>query len=223
MPASQAILLATYRALSLLPASYLPSDLTIPPLIAASVPRPHVNGVQSVKALPHMPVVSTPASPLGSRAPSPSRNPPSPLPAINVPLFKYAWLALAGISTPADAAGFLDPHMTVALNLFPEQIKVTNGELFDRPVCFREGSEMAKLILLFADVNLLAAPALGMPNIKHVVAVVCGTGTVGRTISVGHAGGKGVRQLPLEDVAVSRGWGYMWVLPCSSNHKELRP
>ena len=60
-----------------------------------------------------------------------------------------------------------------------------------------------------ADVNLLAAPALDVPSIKHVVAVVCGTGTVGRTIRVGHASGKGVRQLPLEDVAVSRGWGYM--------------
>ena len=60
--------------------------------------------------------------------------------------------------------------------------------------------------------NLLAAPALDLPGIKHVVAVVCGTGTVGRTIRVGQAGSSAagqVRRLPLEDVAVSRGWGYM--------------
>lgn len=64
--------------------------------------------------------------------------------------------------------------------------------------------------------NLLAAPALDLPGIEHVVAVVCGTGTVGRTIRVGQAGPSSnghtdnkVRKLPLEDVAVSRGWGYM--------------
>jgi len=65
---------------------------------------------------------------------------------------------------------------------------------------------------------LLAAPALDLPGIAHVVAVVCGTGTVGRTIRVGQAGPSNhgiaeVRRLPLEDVAVSRGWGYMLVLP----------
>jgi hypothetical protein len=57
------------------------------------------------------------------------------------------------------------------------------------------------------------------------VAVVCGTGTVGRTIRIdkiqsaesspsleGVDKTKGVgklRQLPLEDVAVARGWGYL--------------
>jgi hypothetical protein len=59
-----------------------------------------------------------------------------------------------------------------------------------------------------------------------VVAVVCGTGTVGRTIRIDKvetaqsspdllgvdASAKSVgklRQLPLEDVAVARGWGYL--------------
>jgi hypothetical protein len=72
----------------------------------------------------------------------------------------------------------------------------------------------------------LAAPALDIPGVDHVVAVVCGTGTVGRTIRIdkvqsaesspGLEGvdskAKGVgklRQLPLEDVAVARGWGYL--------------
>jgi hypothetical protein len=63
--------------------------------------------------------------------------------------------------------------------------------------------------------------------VDHVVAVVCGTGTVGRTIRIdkiqsaesspsleGVDKTKGVgklRQLPLEDVAVARGWGYLYV------------
>jgi hypothetical protein len=77
------------------------------------------------------------------------------------------------------------------------------------------------------DVNILAAPALDIPGVDHVVAVVCGTGTVGRTIRIDkiHSAesspslegvdktksvGK-LRQLPLEDVAVARGWGYLYV------------
>lgn len=73
---------------------------------------------------------------------------------------------------------------------------------------------------------MLAAPALDLPGVEHVVAVVCGTGTVGRTIRVdkvpsahsspglegvngGGQGSRKVRQLPLEDVAVARGWGYL--------------
>ena len=77
---------------------------------------------------------------------------------------------------------------------------------------------------------MLAAPALDLPGVDHVVAVVCGTGTVGRTIrfdkvasaqsspglegvdgTPSHSGRK-VRQLPLEDVAVARGWGYLYVM-----------
>lgn len=73
---------------------------------------------------------------------------------------------------------------------------------------------------------MLAAPALDLPGVDHVVAVVCGTGTVGRTIRVdkvqsaqsspgldgvdaGPQVPRKVRQLPLEDVAVARGWGYL--------------
>jgi hypothetical protein len=79
---------------------------------------------------------------------------------------------------------------------------------------------------LIVDVNILAAPALDIPGVDHVVAVVCGTGTVGRTIRIDKAqtaqsspGLEGIdgpsksigklRQLPLEDVAVARGWGYL--------------
>lgn len=78
-----------------------------------------------------------------------------------------------------------------------------------------------------ADVNLLAAPALHLSGIDHCVAVVCGTGTIGRTIRVrdhtvqlppsppgdsfapNETKPQRRQGLPLEDVGVSRGWGYM--------------
>ena len=59
------------------------------------------------------------------------------------------------------------------------------------------------------DVNLLAAPAFEIPGIQHVLAVVCGTGTVGRTLAIQRDPSAKTRQLPLNDVAVSRGWGYL--------------
>lgn len=55
--------------------------------------------------------------------------------------------------------------------------------------------------MLWKDVNLLAAPAIDLPGIDHVIALVAGTGTVGRVIKVGDK----KRGLPLEDVAMSRG------------------
>lgn len=64
---------------------------------------------------------------------------------------------------------------------------------------------MTQLIRVWKDVNLLAAPALDLPDIDHVIALVAGTGTVGRAIKVGDK----KRGLPLEDVAMSRGWGYL--------------
>ncbi|ORX37403.1 hypothetical protein BD324DRAFT_579474 [Kockovaella imperatae] len=187
IPASQAILLATYRALARLPPTHVPANLAIPPalLANASPVNGHASNGTHGKPVPHLPTVSVPATPRASRPPSPTASRPStPLPPLNVPVFRYAWLALAGISTAFDSEAFV-PHVSNVLNLAPAQIKVTN------------------------DVNLLAAPALDMPNIKHVVCVVCGTGTVGRTIRVARAVTSGPRQLPLEDVAVSRGWGYM--------------
>ena len=45
-----------------------------------------------------------------------------------------------------------------------------------------------------------------MPDVDHVVAVVCGTGTVGRTLRIG---GDSENGLPLVDVAISRGWGHL--------------
>jgi len=59
-------------------------------------------------------------------------------------------------------------------------------------------------------VNLLAAPALELTGITHAVAVVCGTGTVGRTIAVTSPRSLGgAKTLPLEDIGVSRGWGFL--------------
>ena len=67
--------------------------------------------------------------------------------------------------------------------------------------------------------NLLAAPALEFSGITHVAAVVAGTGTVGRTIRIDQSvlgektGGSTthsqIRELPLEDIGVARGWGYV--------------
>ncbi|WVW82505.1 hypothetical protein I302_104516 [Kwoniella bestiolae CBS 10118] len=112
----------------------------------------------------------------------------SKLPNLNIPIFQYAWLGLAGVNCESDAKGFMS-HATGALCLTQDRIKLSN------------------------DVNLLAAPALDIPGIDHVVAVVAGTGTIGRTIRVSpkisdqppskKAG------LPLEDVAIARGWGYL--------------
>jgi len=71
------------------------------------------------------------------------------------------------------------------------------------------GSTVQAWSVLMSDVNLLAAPALVLPDIRHVVAVVCGTGTVGRTLRIRELRPNEPKQLPLEDVAVSRGWGYL--------------
>jgi hypothetical protein len=102
------------------------------------------------------------------------------------------------MTTPADATAFT-PFVSNVLCTAPERISMTN------------------------DVNLLAAPALHLSGIAHCVAIVCGTGTIGRTIRVqehaaqlppsppvdGQPETRKRRGLPLEDVGVSRGWGYM--------------
>ncbi|KAK4689141.1 hypothetical protein P7C73_g970, partial [Tremellales sp. Uapishka_1] len=89
------------------------------------------------------------------------------------------------------------PHAVKALGVERERIKITN------------------------DVNLLAAPAFNLPRLAHVVAVVAGTGTVGRTMKVNRhhnslgnptcslSADCGLVDLPLEDEAVSRGWGHI--------------
>ncbi|KAK8866105.1 hypothetical protein IAR55_001256 [Kwoniella newhampshirensis] len=202
--AAQSILLATYRALSLLPRSYLPNEFTIPslslPLTPAFTSPPKAPSTRSHLDLlshpvaHHLAVSSNPGSPLPSRPTTPSPARPPMLPNLNLPIFRYAWLGLAGISCEADGTAF-GAVAANALGMSEDRVKVTN------------------------DVNFLAAPALDWPEVDHVVAVVAGTGTVGRTIRVASpssgASASGTdaegkhRGLPLEDVAVSRGWGYL--------------
>lgn len=153
-------------------------------------------------------LISTPSSPFNSRPSSP-RLPP--LPPLDAPLFRYVWLGLAGISADSDAIAFL-PTVLKNLNTEQERVKITNGESFSP---FSIDVTRAEV----TDVNLLAAPALNLPGIQHVAAVVCGTGTVGRTIEIAQKEstdvvlsekGRGkVKGLPLTDVGVSRGWGWL--------------
>lgn len=124
-------------------------------------------------------------------------------------LFAYCWIALAGIQTEEDSEKF-KPYLSNALRVPSERIFAGN------------------------DVNLLAAPALLLSGIDHVIGLVCGTGTGLRTIKVEHkaelppsppveardavdpVNGEvsrpstpKVRNLPIEDAGQTRGWGYM--------------
>ncbi|BEJ16792.1 hypothetical protein CspHIS471_0601930 [Cutaneotrichosporon sp. HIS471] len=176
--AADRILEATYRALALLPASYLPEGFSAP-----------VGGTSAIPVDIRMRVESPP--------PSGYNTPRAKWSSMTEPLFQHCWIALAGMTTPSDATAFI-PFVSKVLCTAPERISMTN------------------------DVNLLAAPALHLSGIEHCVAVVCGTGTIGRTIRVQEHAAKlppsppidGMpekkrRGLPLEDVGVSRGWGYM--------------
>nr|ODN87479.1 hypothetical protein L203_03256 [Cryptococcus depauperatus CBS 7841] len=220
--AVQSLLLATYRALAQLPPTMLPSDLVIPPLepvLGSHLPftqlaqnqlptppssvgsasfaqqylppvmNPIAHGHQ--QSLASLPLSLHPAnlSPNSSRPTTPATVEPrlqprghtrTKLPPINTPIFRSAWLGLAGISCRADEEAFARV-IAAPLGLDESRVKVTN------------------------DVNLLAAPALSL-HMDHVLALVAGTGTVGRTIKVREGRRRG---LPLEDVAVVRGWGYL--------------
>lgn len=122
-------------------------------------------------------------------------------------LFAYCWIALAGMTTVQDAEVF-KPYISNAMHVPIERIFMGN------------------------DVNLLAAPALHLSGIDHVIGLVCGTGTCARTIKVEHKAElppsppveardalgdlqssrsptPQVRNLPIEDAGVTRGWGYM--------------
>ncbi|OXG27048.1 hypothetical protein C360_06740 [Cryptococcus neoformans Bt15] len=161
-----------------------------PPSASSSSSSSYSLGPSSSPSTSHSSPTSIPSSHLSSyptltdkSISTPHPRNPTPrmrLPSLNVPVFQYAWLALAGISCRADEEAFGKVACRV-LGLDMERLKVTN------------------------DVNLLAAPALDLPGIDHVLALVAGTGTVGRTIKVGMK----ERGLPLEDVAMSRGWGYL--------------
>ena len=131
VPAMQAILLATYRALALLPPTHTHPNLQIPllpdsPLSSsakwdssppkASQPCPHA----------HLGHISLPASPYTTRPGSPSGLRATPLPPLGEPLFQFVWLALAGISMPADGNMFM-PHVLKGLCVSEERVKITNG------------------------------------------------------------------------------------------------
>ncbi|KAL7419286.1 hypothetical protein Q5752_006123 [Cryptotrichosporon argae] len=150
-------------------------------------------------ALAQLPPSHLPASfhlpPSALATPHPSRS-PSPEEAVArtdvLPpgLLMYAWLALAGVTTEEDGLGFGEA-VRGALGLPADRVKVTN------------------------DVILLAAPGITL-GVQHIVTVVCGTGTVGRTIRVmppqvlaSSSDEDNACALPLKDVGVARGWGYM--------------
>ncbi|WVF70290.1 hypothetical protein IAT40_005079 [Kwoniella sp. CBS 6097] len=178
--AAQSLLLAIYRALSLLPLSHTPQDLLKPPAIAIAS-RPSL--------IPSHPLHNSSNHPFSTQLHTTAA--PTKLPNLNVQVFRYAWLGLAGINCETDAKGFIG-HAANALNISQDRVKLSN------------------------DVNLLAAPALDLISIDHVVAMVAGTGTIGRTIKVARAQSASTLEemgkkpsLPLEDVAVARGWGYL--------------
>ncbi|WVR06052.1 hypothetical protein IAU60_003080 [Kwoniella sp. DSM 27419] len=183
--AAQSILLATYRALSLLPETHLPPGFIIPRAAA------------SLHA--HTPSPVPGDLPRGRQGPehSDSSNHVAELPTLDVPVFTHAWLGLAGLNTGMDERGFVG-YAREALCLCEDQLDLSN------------------------DVNLLAAPAIALPGVRHAVAVVAGTGTVGRTIrvsasnssadtgeTVAECGQEDLRKpgLPLETMAMAKGWG----------------
>lgn len=106
--AADRILEATYRALAQLPASYLPDGF------AASVPTP--------SAIP-----AGVRSRVGSPTPSGYNTPRAKWASLPEPLFQHAWIALAGMTTPADATAFI-PFVSSVLCTAPERISMTNGE-----------------------------------------------------------------------------------------------
>lgn len=184
-----------------------------PPSTSSSSSSSYSLGPSSSPSTSHSSPTSIPSSHLSSyptltdkSISTPHPRNPTPrmrLPSLNVPVFQYAWLALAGISCKADEEAFGKVACRV-LGLDMERLKVTNGELL-MALLSLFFFFITELIRVWKDVNLLAAPALDLPGIDHVLALVAGTGTVGRTIKVGMK----ERGLPLEDVAMSRGWGYL--------------
>ncbi|ODN90194.1 hypothetical protein L198_06212 [Cryptococcus wingfieldii CBS 7118] len=228
--ASQNILLAAYRALSLLPSTHIPPSLEIPPVQDISCPSSgYVSPVpQAIAPAPVVPVsapapsaalpislqangkgLPTPPSSVSSALgepnlaaamnntlapplPPPSFRPngngastPRLLPPLNVPLFRSAWLGLAGISSKNDEDTF-GRYIAGSLAMDAGRVKISN-----------------------VDVNLLAAPALNFPGISHVLTLVAGTGSVGRTIRLSSPTAGQKQTLPLDDVAVAKGWGYL--------------
>ncbi|GMK58402.1 hypothetical protein CspeluHIS016_0504340 [Cutaneotrichosporon spelunceum] len=194
--AANRILQATYGALAQLGPQYLPPGFVSPlALLVANgtspdpTASPVANGNGAAANGTHTPATNgthTPAT-NGTHAANGSVK----LPSLTEPLFQQCWIALAGMTTPADATAFT-PFVADVLCTDASRISMTN------------------------DVNLLAAPALRLPGIKHIIAAVCGTGTIGRTIRVGDPAGesegaktKTKKTLHLADVGVSRGWGYM--------------
>lgn len=109
---------------------HLPSvmnQLTLPPSSSPSTSRLSPTPIPLTHLSPH-PTFATSA---GKSISTPHTNNPTPrmrLPPLNVPVFQYAWLALAGISCKADEEAF-GKVVCGALGLDIERVKVTNGKL----------------------------------------------------------------------------------------------
>lgn len=126
------ILLATYRALSQLPASHLHPELHIPPLSDPTSTNGHATPLHAPSSPLARPTAvkhqllnqADLASPYASRPGSPTR---TKLQAINVPMFQYVWCGLAGISTPADSTAFA-ALVSRDLCVSEARVKITNGK-----------------------------------------------------------------------------------------------
>ncbi|ORY34265.1 hypothetical protein BCR39DRAFT_477181 [Naematelia encephala] len=177
--AVQRLLLATYRALACLPPSHLPSTFQHPLLPSDSLSMSSSFHIPTPNKADVTPYASHTQTPQPSRPSSPSTS--ATMPSLNVPLFAAIWLGLAGLQTPANAAAFT-PKVCKAFNAPLDRVRLTN------------------------DVILLAAPVLSRQEFNYVAAVVCGTGTVGRTIRLDRQESHGIG---LEVVGYSRGWGHL--------------
>jgi hypothetical protein len=107
IPAADRILEATYSALEQLPATHLPANFCTPPLVPSLPPG----------------VMSRVASPV----PSGYNTPRARLAPLKEGLFDFCWIALAGMTTPADATAFT-PFVSGVLCVPAEKISMTNGE-----------------------------------------------------------------------------------------------
>lgn len=109
-----------------------------PPSASSSSSSSYSLGPSSSPSTSHSSPTSIPSSHLSSyptltdkSISTPHPRNPTPrmrLPSLNVPVFQYAWLALAGISCKADEEAFGKVACKV-LGLDMERLKVTNGEL----------------------------------------------------------------------------------------------
>ena len=111
-------MLATYRAMGQLPESHRRPGLYVPP---TALKKCHEAPVDS-KAFDSEHVNSANGT---SSKPGSSVEPPVPV--LAMPCFDYVWLAMAGVSTPADVKAFL-PYATRFFKVGEERMKLTIGK-----------------------------------------------------------------------------------------------